>query len=203
MDGAWLRGAAELEFCGLQQSWRQWWCGSSGRSETGTRADADRSECVPREIPGSNAAYVFPNGQPLYTNEGDDETIWGENRFAVTDIDGDGIDELLIDFGNAPMAGEQFYVFQYEPDGDTFREELSEFPAVEFYEGGYLTVQASHNQGLAGEFWPYAIYRYNAEQDIYEQFYYIYAWDKTYFSENMDGDPFPDDVDTCTISTRT
>lgn len=139
---------------------------------------------------------VFPNGDPMYTNEGDDETVWGDNQFAVTDIDGDGESELLINFSNAPMVGEQFFVFRYDPDSDSFEEELSEFPAVTFYDNGYVTVQASHNQGLAGDFWPYAIYRYNAEQDVYEQNYYIDAWDKKYFSENADGEPFPDDVDT-------
>ena len=139
---------------------------------------------------------VFPNGDPMYTNEDDDETVWGDNQFAVTDIDGDGELELLINFGNAPMVGEQFFVFRYDPDSDTFEEELREFPAVTFYDNGYVTVQASHNQGLAGEFWPYAIYRYNADQDAYEQIYYIDAWDKTYFAEDADGNAYPEDVDT-------
>ena len=139
---------------------------------------------------------VFPNGQELYTNEGDDETVWGDNQFAITDIDGDGIDELLINFGNAPMAGEQFFVFQYDPDSDTFKEELTEFLAVEFYDNGYVTVQASHNQGMAGEFWPYAIYKYDAAKDTYEQKYYIDAWDKEYFPEDYEGNAYPEDVDT-------
>ena len=180
-------------------------CGTDG-GEGNQNPDADD---VPTQIDQSpyHAKYkealqnmidnrVFPNGEQLYTNDGDNETVWGDNQFAITDIDGDGIDELLINFGNAPMAGEQFFVFQYEPDSDTFREELTEFPAAEFYDNGYVTVQASHNQGMAGEFWPYAIYQYDVAKDTYEQKYYIDAWDQVFYPKDYDGNPYPDAVDT-------
>lgn len=138
---------------------------------------------------------VFPNGEQMYTNEGDEKTVWGDNGFAITDVDGDGIDELLINFGNAPTVGEIFYVFQYDAEKDTFKEELAEYPAVKFYDNGYVTVQASHNQGMAGKFWPYAIYKYDAGSDSYVQQYYIDAWDKEYFPKDYDGNPFPNAVD--------
>lgn len=142
------------------------------------------------------ANKVFPNGDKSYTNEGDDTDVWGENDFAITDIDGDSIDELLIQVGNAPTVGEVFYIFQYDSASDSFKDELIEYPAVDFFEGGWLTVQASHNQGMAGDFWPYAIYKYNAEKDVYEQQYYIDAWDRDYFPEDYQGNPYPSDVDT-------
>lgn len=141
-------------------------------------------------------AKVFPNGDKAYTDEGDDTYGWGENDFAITDIDGDSIDELLIQVGNAPTVGEVFYIFQYDAAADSFRTELAEFPAVDFFEGGWLTVQAAQNQGMGGDFWPYAIYKYNAEKDVYEQQYYIDAWDKEYFPEDYQGNPYPSKVDT-------
>ena len=102
---------------------------------------------------------VFPNGEQLYVNDGDEDSVWGDNQFAIT-------------------------------------EEFSEFPAVDFFDNGYVTVGASHNQGLAGDFWPYEIYKYDADKDAYEMKYYIDAWSKEFFPEDFDGNPYPDAVDT-------
>lgn len=139
---------------------------------------------------------VFPNGEQLYVNDGDEDSVWGDNQFAITDIDGDGMDELLINFNNAPVVGEVFYIFKYDQEKDAVTEEFSEFPAVDFFDNGYVTVGASHNQGLAGDFWPYEIYKYDADKDAYEMKYYIDAWSKEFFPEDFDGNPYPDAVDT-------
>ena len=142
---------------------------------------------------------VFPNGEQVYPNaENGDESgsIWTDNKFAITDIDGDDEDELIINFSNAPAVGEVFYIFEYDEVSDSLKEEFTEFPTPEFYDNGYVTAGASHNQGLAGDFWPYTIYKYDAESDSYVQQYYIDAWNKELFPQNFEGEDYPDDVDT-------
>ena len=58
-----------------------------------------------------------------------------------------------------------------------------------------IEAQWSHNQGLAGEFWPYFLYRYNAETDQYENCGGADAWDKSVAKTKEQGEVFPDDID--------
>lgn len=147
---------------------------------------------------------VFPNGEQVYTNaESEDEqgSIWTDNKFAIADIDGDGTDELIINFSNAPAAGEVFYIFEYDEASDSLKEEFTEFPTPEFYDNGYVTAGASHNQGMAGDFWPYTIYKYDAESDTYVQQYYIDAWDKELYPQDFEGNAYPNEIDTSNTGT--
>ena len=70
---------------------------------------------------------VFPNGEQLYVNDGDEASVWGDNQFAITDIDGDGMDELLINFNNAPVVGEVFYIFKYDQKKMRLRKNFRNF----------------------------------------------------------------------------
>ena len=147
---------------------------------------------------------VFPNGEQVYggaETEDSAGSIWTDNKFAITDIDGDGNDELIINFSNAPAAGEVFYIFEYEEDSDSLKEEFTEFPAVEFYDNGYVTAGASHNQGLAGDFWPYTLYKYDESKDSYVQQYYIDAWNKELYPQDFEGNAYPDEIDTSSTGT--
>lgn len=139
--------------------------------------------------------HIYPTGDKI-----DDAFIENDDfsscNFAVTDIDNDGIEELLIEFGDSTMAGMSFSVYQYNQNTDDYTEELLDFPAVEFYDNGYATVGASHNQGMAGDFWPYAVYEYDKTSDIYIRKMYIDAWEKKTFPNDYSGNPYPDDVDT-------
>ncbi len=139
--------------------------------------------------------HVFPNGMPA------DDTFLDESDFtcgdyAVCDIDADGAEELLISYTDAAMAGMVFYIFQYDTATGSFREEFGAFPGVTFYENGYITAEISHNQGMAGDFWPYSIFQYDAATDSYLHVAYIDAWDKNLFPTDYDGAAFPDEADT-------
>lgn len=116
-----------------------------------------------------------------------------ENRFALTDVDGDGQEELLLFWDNACMAGTTEFIFGYDSGG--IHVELSAFPDLIFYDNGIVEESWSHNQGLAGRFWPYNIYRYDAENDAYQYFGGVDAWDKDVQEENYEGDSFPTDID--------
>lgn len=124
-----------------------------------------------------------------------DKAIEAE-QFAVCDVDGDGEEELLISVTNTYMAGMCQVVYGYDGETDVLRAETITFPAVTYYPGMYR-VEASHNHGYAGDvLWPYAVWVYDAEEDLYELSCSVDAWDR----EITDYDPyrempFPEDLD--------
>jgi hypothetical protein len=93
------------------------------------------------------------------------------------------------------MAGMVAGVYSYDETTGKFTEELNTFPALTFYDNGTVTMGWSHNQGLAGEFWPYTVYQYNADTGAFENVGYVDAWQKEYFEEDWSGNPVPDSVD--------
>ena len=116
-----------------------------------------------------------------------------EYRYAITDIDGDGFEELLLMQDTGVMASMDYLVLDGR-DGQ-LRAELEVFPSLTFYENGYVRADASHNQGLAGDFWPYALYRYDAESDRYQKVAMADAWDGAIHPQDYAGNPFPKDAD--------
>lgn len=120
-----------------------------------------------------------------------------DNKFAVFDIDQDGKKELIICYTTSSMAGMRETIYDYEEDTDSVWEEYAGFPMVTFYENGLLEEGASHNHGMApmGDFWPYMVYRYDHETDIYDCIFTVDAWEKEYRVEDYDGNPYPEEVD--------
>lgn len=120
-----------------------------------------------------------------------------DNTFAVTDIDGDGREELVICYANASMAGMFEVIYDYDPQSGQLRQEFLQFPSITCYDNGVIIAQASHNHSRGEDFWPVAFYRYQAESDSYEWIGYVDTWSKTW-SETFDGDenkPFPEELD--------
>ena len=137
-------------------------------------------------------AYCF--GKIEGTDHGVPDTYGQESTyFALYDVDGDGQEELLLNWTGASMADTVEYIWGYGDNGTHV--ELCEFPALTCYDNGVIEAEWSHNQGLAGEFWPYFLYRYNAETDQYELCGGADAWDKSVAKTNEQGDDFPDDID--------
>lgn len=116
-----------------------------------------------------------------------------EYRYTITDIDGDGFEELLLMQDTGVMASMDYLVL--DGQGGQLRAELEVFPSLTFYENGYVRADASHNQGLAGDFWPYALYRYDAESDSYQKVAAVDAWDGSIHAQDYAGNPFPKDAD--------
>lgn len=120
-----------------------------------------------------------------------------QNDFILYDVDSDGQEELLLYWGNACMAGMRLDVFGYR-DGTVFTE-LAAFPVTTFYDNGAVTVDWSHNQGLAGireDFWPYDLYTYDAETDTYQRIGSVDGWDYRMTSAGPPHQVFPTDIDT-------
>lgn len=136
-----------------------------------------------------------PDGEQLFL----DEPAFGylnENTFAIADVDSDGIDELILTFSTAPIAGMCTWVCGYDAETDTAYVELSVFPDTTFYTGGLLEAGWSHNQGLAGELlWPYTLLRYDPALREYQVYAQVDAWDRNLAEIGFDGVPFPEDAD--------
>ena len=130
---------------------------------------------------------VLPDGSALDYNGMEAAQ---NNAFAITDIDGDGKEELLLLWDHAVMAGMECTVLGY--DGEAVYAELSVFPSMRFYDNGAVEADWSHNQGLAGDFWPYDVYRYDEKSDTYRYAGGVDAWDrkreKTGFPAGVDAD---------------
>ena len=136
--------------------------------------------------------HTFPGGKDFGYDEFYDMS---ENKFAIYDIDSDGKKELIVLYTTTYMAGMTGTVYAYDSASGTLREELQEFPSLTFYDNGAVEAEWSHNQGLAGDFWPYTVYNYNPGTDTYEQTAMVDAWDKSLREEDYEGNPFPDDID--------
>lgn len=126
----------------------------------------------------------------------DGSTSMEKNQFAIYDIDGDGHDELIIYWVTAPTAGQLSFIYDYDVNSKKFVSEFNDVPLLTFYDNGVIVALLSHNQGLAGgSFWPYFLYKYNKDSDMYDQIAMIDAWDKTVATSNYEGDKYPEDVD--------
>ena len=160
-----------------------------------TEEDIARKECFTRILWKIHNTFTLPDGTDLSAEIGDYSTI-EDNKFAVYDVDYDGEEELVFSFSTSSMAGMREIIYGYDAEKDDVYVEGSVFPATTYYEGGYLKVGASHNQGKAGSFWPYYLYKYNPDTKEYEEFAFIDAWDGNMFDDDeYPGNKFPSEYD--------
>lgn len=107
--------------------------------------------------------HVLPDGSDNGYYEGDETG----NNFLIYDIDGDGRKELTINYTTTYMAGMVAAIYEYNEQSGQLRNEFQEFPALTFYDNGKIRADWSHNQGYAGNFWPFTLYEYNEIRDAY------------------------------------
>lgn len=162
------------------------------REETADPADsADGREAFAALLRQVHEERILPDGTVL---EGSSMEGVEGNLFALFDVDGDGQEELLLLWQNACVAGELELVYGYDRESGGLREELREFPGVIFYDNGMAEAPWSHNQGWAGEFWPYTLYQYCPETGEYVQAGGVDAWDRR-ITEDYRPAAFPAEVD--------
>ena len=160
---------------------------SPAPDEAGERNDAFRAA-----LRALLDTHVLPDG----TDAGYQEGMSDEgNQFAVYDVDGDGRDELVVLYTTTYMAGQTAGVYAFDGAGKPLRAKLTEYPLLTFYSNGVIQAGWSHNQGLAGEFWPYTLYRYDAAADAYAPVGMADAWEKAFAPVNFNGEAFPDALD--------
>ena len=137
------------------------------------------------------AARRLPDGEMLREDVGEA----GSNDFALTDIDQDGREELIIRWRSSYMASMFEAVYDYNPVSGELKMAVRDFPALTYYDNGIIKAEWSHNQG-PGEFWPFTLYRYEPDSDSYVDVGSVETWDKEMRAEWYDGQPFPDELDT-------
>ncbi|MDO4573138.1 MAG: hypothetical protein Q4C13_07190 [Clostridia bacterium] len=136
--------------------------------------------------------HVLPDGTDLGFDPNADAS---GNRFAIFDVDADGREELIVTYASTYTAGQIAAVYDYDAGSRSLRPELSEYPLLTFYGNGAVKALWSHNQGLAGRFWPFSLYRYDASEDRYVLTGRVDAWDKQFAGTDAEGNAFPDAVD--------
>lgn len=135
--------------------------------------------------------HILPDGMDGGEQLGD----MSENKFAVYDVDNDKKEELILLYSSTISAGMSGYIFAYDHETGALQTELQEFPALTFYNNGIVKALWSHNQGRAGDFWPYNLYQYNPDLDRYVLVGMVDAWDKSYRRTDDQNNPFPSDID--------
>ena len=139
------------------------------------------------------AAWQLPDGELDTSSLENGFGQMSDNRFAVTDIDGDGREELIVCYANASMAGMMEIIYDYDPVPGELEREFTQWPMLTYYDNGIIKAGASHNH-THGEFWPFALYQYETESDSYKQIAYVHTWDKE-ISDVYEGRPFPEELD--------
>lgn len=135
--------------------------------------------------------HILPDGMQ---SDGQDPVT--PSRFAVSDVDGDGQDELILLNNTETTAGTSGYVFNYEEGTEGLQTELLESTDLTFYDNGVVKAMWSHSQGKAGEhFWPYNLLQYDATIDCYRPYFSVDAWDKNYGGESESDQSFPTQID--------
>lgn len=143
--------------------------------------------------------HKLPDGNEFEDPKNIENYDMAENRFAICDIDSDGKDELLIALTHFPMAAMRTIIYDYDSYTNKFREQITEFNWMNFYDNGILEAMWSHNQGVAGDaLWPYTMYKYDVNSDSYKVVAQVDAWNKLFADTNWLTETFvefPDEID--------
>lgn len=157
-------------------------------------SDLDREALMAAYVSVLEDVYYDPLSHRKRTDSvvGDVEA----NRFAVYDIDGDGREELIVQYTTDCMAAKEERIYDYDSGAGAVVRKFQEFPSIAYYDNGMLQAGWSHDQGLAGEaLWPYTLYQYDPETDSYEPVAMVDAWDRSWSETNQSGEPFPEGAD--------
>lgn len=144
------------------------------------------------------SGVLHMDNRDIETPEAEMNTVLKYSSFAVEDIDNDDIDELIVYYDDACMAGMIAVIYDFIDGQATYK--FMEFPNLSIYENGTIEAGWSHNQGYAGDFWPYNLYYYNPNTNEYDAVGSVDAYDKGLYECNKEvldasGSPFPAESD--------
>ena len=88
--------------------------------------------------------HTNPNGREYHADE---QWAFEGNTFAISDVDGDGRQELIFCFHTGNMASMCEVIYDYDVEQDVLREELAAWVDSTYYSNGFIKVSDSHNHG--------------------------------------------------------
>lgn len=101
--------------------------------------------------------------QDIHDNPNDYTDLMGgpggieSDIFAICDIDGDGVEELIVCFLSTYMAAQHTTIWKPGADGDSMDEVVTLGAYAEYYSNGAVRNFASHNQSPGQTIWPYGL----------------------------------------------
>ncbi len=167
--------------------------GQSGSGQAAGLGQAERYAAYQFALQQISFEHVYPDG----TDTGFDGVsgFIEDNHFALCDVNGDGRDELIVQFVTAPMAGNMESVYSYQEDGSLIRQ-LAVFPSMKYYDNGMVREDWSHGSALAGDnYWPYNLYRYSEGAGEYVLIAEVNMWSRSVDTVDYKGDAYPEDID--------
>ena len=135
-------------------------------------------------------------GKALMDPSGDSGMDPPLNSFAVSDVDGDGQEELVLLQSCEIYAGYRGYVLAYDPVSGAVKIALSGFPDMTFYDTGAVAAGWSHNQTRSPSLTPYTLYVHDAPTDTYRNIGSVDAWERRFSDNHPDDLSFPEELDT-------
>lgn len=107
----------------------------------------------------------WPDGTAVVP-EYDHEQI-EENSFAISDIDQDGKEELLVQISATSAADMIAYIFDYDEDSKKVVSRWMGAPAFDVYENGAICDYSYRNQTGSDKVWPFALHQYDVKKEKY------------------------------------
>lgn len=153
-------------------------CGSQEPSETETPGPAPDARSVFEDaIHDLEEQGLYPDGSTS-ADKGTDSFYTEDyyvDQYAILDVDNDGAEELILRHEDDCMAGMFTAIYSFDVETETLRTELVEWPGLYFYDHGLIRADASHNH-TNGDSWPYVLYCYDKEQDLYVPESAAHSW---------------------------
>lgn len=167
-----------------EQTDEEWLAEMEAYEKQHAEETARRREVYEKVIADILDNHVWPDGSEVVFDDN-----LSLNHYSIADVDGDEREELVISFGTAPMAWMQEVIYDYDIEREELRTQILEFPGMILYNNGVIRADSSHNQ-TDSDFWPFMLYCYDPEEDIYAPVGEVVAWDK-----EISPNGFPDEAD--------
>ncbi len=122
------------------------------------------------------------------------------DKYTIWDIDGDGLDELIVRINESIMAGMVEQVWGYDHASGELALEFTGFPECWYTEEGGAGPAAmspwSHGTGMESDgFWNYHVSIYNPQTDVYDYLASVEQQTKANMAEMGRAGEFSDDYD--------
>lgn len=138
--------------------------------------------------------HIGPDGHEYSPKEWADN---GKVDFAIRDVDGDGTEELILQFADMSIYMYHTNVYGYNAEsGELVEEFWGTAPGCQFYDNGAARCDALHQgNGLAGRIWPYDVSKYDEETGKYQYIASVDAYDLEIMEEVGAQELYPAEID--------